>query len=128
MSIKSFAIYNKNTGEIDRVCHCHSDLVGLQCSDAEAYLPYVGNVSDLTHFVVGDVIKNKKPFSYKKTLTSLGVLLEGLPKGTRVSVGAQELIVREGTVKIEFDLPGTYKIQLSGSVSHLDETLEATVG
>lgn len=90
--------------------------------------PYV---SDDTHYVdlKGEPsIEVKKPIKPLVEATGLFAVLSGIPAGSTVSVGNISDVVDDGELTIEFDLPGTYSIEINPPPQFLDETLEVTVG
>ncbi len=97
-----------------------------------AYVPCSADVVDTTHYVdltgAEPVTVEKAPLDATHTVAGLVVSFPSLPEGTHVEVSGQEVIADAAGAEIEFELPGTYTIRLSGLVEYLDETLEVTVG
>ncbi len=87
---------------------------------------------DTTHYVDlsgrDPVVKEKSPLDTPYNVYDLVVVFPSLPKGLLVDVDGQELVTDGGYTEIEFELPGTYTIRLSGLVKYLDETLEVAIG
>lgn len=101
------------------------DMVDLQ---GKPYLECDETVSDTTHYVLEGAVVEKAPFACTQTISGTTITLEGLPAGTTVRTEGQEIVADDQPTEIAYEIPGTYTLELSGSVPHLDETLEVTVG
>ncbi|MGP9796212.1 hypothetical protein ACT3UJ_02455 [Halomonas sp. 86] len=87
------------------------------------------DVIDVTHYVDVETreIKDKQPLAYEVDNSGLTVTLTDLPSGLAVEANGQRAITDSEPLVITFDVPGTYRIELSGLVEYLNETLEVTV-
>lgn len=98
--------------------------------NGDTYIPCEYGVLDTTHYVDvsgAPVIREKRPLDTAMEQAGLEVTFTALPPGLTLKVGELQVIT-DGDDVVEFDVPGTYTIELSGLVEYLDETLEVTVG
>jgi hypothetical protein len=98
--------------------------------NGDTYIPCEHGVLDTTHYVElsGDpTIMKKRPLDTARKEVGLEVTFTALPPGLTLRVGELQVIT-DGDDVVEFDVPGTYTIELSGLVEYLDEALEVTVG
>lgn len=93
------------------------------------YVRCDSSVSDVTHYVDAETreIKDKKPLAYGVTSSGLTVTLTELPGGLNVETNGQQAVTDGEPLVITFDIPGTYRIELSGLVEYLNDALEVTV-
>ena len=87
-------------------------------------------VDDVTHYldVSTGEIHLKQALDFELTINGLSATLEGLPAGLTVEANGMEADTDGESMSIEFDIPGTYSIHLTGLVKYLDQVLEVTVG
>lgn len=83
------------------------------------------------------VVKERQVVEYGVEQVGLGVVITGLPPGLTVMAYERGSVNEEPPpqtttdgepLEIEFELPGTYSVVLTGLVPYLDKTLEVTVG
>lgn len=88
------------------------------------------DVFDDTHFFdeVAGMILQKAPLDYTLGIEGFTATLTGLPSGLTVEANGMNTTTDEEPLMITFDVPGTYRIELSGLVEYLDDSLEVTVG
>jgi hypothetical protein len=86
-------------------------------------------VSDISHYYDNkqECLLPKRKLQTSITTDGLVVTLSGLPRGLTVSTNGATATTEDDDLTIEYDLPGTYKIELSGLVEYLDHELEVTV-
>ncbi|WP_417861822.1 hypothetical protein [Vreelandella venusta] len=94
------------------------------------YIECDDSVSDVTHYVDVDTleVKQKRPLEPQLDVDSLIVTLAGLPAELAVTTNGVESITDGEPLTINYDVPGTYAIRLSGLVEYLDYDMEVTVG
>lgn len=96
------------------------------------YIECDDSVSDATHFVDVDasphIIKARQPLDLQISVDDLTVTVEGLPAELTVTTNGVESIADGEPLTINYDVPGTYAIRLSGLVEYLDYDMEVTVG
>lgn len=125
-------IYSTSTGEIDRSIDCPSEVIDLQPGEGEDFL-LVSRGNDETHLNYVDVsadpptLKARAALDTVHTVDDLTITFHALPAGLTLRVDGAEMLT-DGDDAVEFELPGTYAIELFGSAPHLDEILEVTVG
>lgn len=119
-----FALYDDD-GRIVSIFTGNISSASLQ---GRYFIPCSEDISDVTHYVSGREIFSKHKMNAKHTIDALCVTITDLPPGLTLRVAGSELVTDGSSTEIEFDLPGTYAIELSGLVEYLDETLEVTVG
>ncbi len=122
--MQHFAFYSDG-GRIDWVLSApSSDYANMQGGD---YLPCDELVSDDAHYVAGGEILPKQTLDTSHQVSGLEVVFSALPQGLLIEVAGESMIAEGGNDSIEFELPGTYRVRLFGSVPHLDQELEVTV-
>lgn len=126
--------YDTRSGGITKLLQPSDlSLVPLYIEDTwEDYLDVTEEVDGPGHYVDSGKIVAKKALPYTQAISGLVVTLTGLPVGTRVVVVVDDeeqtpLLVDDQPTEIDFELPGTYTLMLSGSAPHLDEELEVIV-
>lgn len=91
-----------------------------------------GEESSDTHYVDISVepheLKEKEPLSLSQEADGLTVTITGIPEGSQVLLDNGDTVADGEPLTIEFDLPGTYTIEIEPPVQWLAETLEVTVG
>lgn len=99
-----------------------------QCGPGESWIEVPAEVDGKTHYI--DVEQRRaverEPFEPQLSVDHQAVSIIGLPAGTVISVLGHEVIA-DGDDEIAFDVPGTYRIDLSHP-HYLDDSLEVTVG
>lgn len=93
-----------------------------------SYLPCDSNVNDVSHYVLEGNVLARRPYDYVLSVEGMTATLKGLPSGAVVGVLGESVEADDLPTELDFELPGTYTIELSGLVEYLDETLEVTVG
>ncbi|MFM9270960.1 hypothetical protein ACJ7V3_11945 [Halomonas elongata] len=87
-------------------------------------------VSDETHYIdMSQSIffaRRRHAFDTSYSVNDLAVMFSDLPLGTLVRVQGNELVAEDGVAEIEFDVPGTYSIELT-HFQYMDKILEVTV-
>lgn len=95
-------------------------------------VPEGSDISDDTHYVdvttTPNEIREREEIPYDLKVEGLVVTLTGLPTGLAVSTNKLSTITDNEPLLIEYDVPGTYLITLSGRVNYLDHETEVTVG
>lgn len=125
--MKTLIKYVSNTLEIYSVIVCPDHQVGDHVEDGYGIYDYPGggeDISSRTHY--GKAVP-KESLPYTSSVNGQTVTLKGLPLGTLVETEGIIVEADSEPTEISFDLPGTYSIKLSGSVPHLDETLEVEI-
>lgn len=93
------------------------------------YIKCTGNVMDNTHYAdEAGVIHEKRPLTFDETVDGLTLTLSGLPAGLRATTNGMDTVTDDEPLVIEYDVPGTYEIKLSGHVAYLDRVEEVTIG
>lgn len=131
MTAPMYAIFDKSTGEILSNYFGPPKTVSDQLSAGLGAAPCDESVTDTTHWVDQSghkrVIREKAPLEPSVSTDGLTVTLIDLPEGLSVSVMGELAITDEEPLEIEFELPGTYTIELSGLVPYLAQALEVSV-
>ncbi len=113
-----------------------SDLKGeitqvLSGSPLYVRVPNDSDVLDTTHYVdvETETVLPKQPlqFTVEQNDNSLSITLTGLPAGVTVSSNSMETVTDGEPLVVEYDIPGTYTITLTGRVEYLDHETEVTV-
>lgn len=93
----------------------------LECGEA---------VSDVTHYVdvASGEVAARQPLDVSHAAVGLEVQFYSLPPQLTLRVGTMTAVTEGGEDSVEFDMPGTYVIELSGLPEYMDEILEVTVG
>ncbi|QPI65942.1 hypothetical protein [Vreelandella venusta] len=95
-------------------------------------VPEGSDISDDSHYVdvttTPNEIRKREEISFGLKIEGLVVTLTGLPVGLTVSTNKLSTVTDNEPLLIEYDVPGTYRIALSGRVNCLDRELEVTVG
>lgn len=125
------AIYEINSGRITSIFSGPTDHIHLQPLEGESFiiLGPLDEVGDTTHYVKlpEEEALPKTPLTYTLDTTGLTATITGLPAEMKVFYQGQHIVTDDDPTEIEFELPGTYQLEMTGSVPHLDETLEVTV-
>lgn len=87
-------------------------------------------ISDDTHYadMATGAIYPKRMAEVAQSVDGLTVTLSGLPAGMTVSSNGMSTMTDDDPLVIDYDLPGTYAVELSGHVEYQDTTVEVTVG
>lgn len=93
------------------------------------YIPCDESVSDTTHYVDAETheIKAKRALEIHQGISGLTVTLAGLPAGLRVQTNGMETVTDDDPLVIEYDVPGTYQLRLTGHIEYLAHAQEVTV-
>lgn len=144
----SIAIYRESSGIIDRVVslpyiECPVErkedraLLGLpdnyadaQCDPSDAWVETHGGVDSHTHYVnpATRTIHERSEIKATAETTGLTATIHDVPAGLTVTVGGASVVADGNPVEIEFDIPGTYTIDIGALVEYRDESLEVTIG
>lgn len=94
------------------------------------YVEVGDEVSDDTHYVdiTTHAVEAKQLLNPETTVDGLVATLTGLPKGLNVETNNLGTVTDDSPLVIEYDVPGTFVISLSGRVDYLSCELEVTVG
>lgn len=92
------------------------------------YLPCDSNVNDVSHYVLDGDVLTRRPYDYVLSVAGLTATLKGLPAGAVVGALGESVEADDLPTELEFELPGTYTIDIGGLVEYRDESLEVTVG
>lgn len=86
-------------------------------------------VNDTTHYYNTDTsqIELKSELQYTLSKNGLEVTISGLPENLHVQTNNLFTMTDEEDLVIEYDIPGTYTIELSGRVEYLDTTINVEV-
>lgn len=124
------AVYDSASGKIKRIVECDDDMIDMQANDDEGVLQVriSGAVQDDTHYVKNGGIREKSVFDTMINVSGFSATVTGVPAGTTVTVGGASVVADVNPVEIEFDIPGTYTIDIGGLVEYRDESMEVTVG
>lgn len=123
--MKKFAIHN-NQGEIFSVLSAPNEKIA-----ALQNMPYVEcgeDVSDVSHYVKNGNVVKRTEYDEELIKKGLTVIIKKLPKGTSVEVEGFVIEVTEGEVEIDFDLPGSYEIHLTGPVQYVPKSIGVNLG
>lgn len=124
------AVYDRASGKIKRIVECDDDMIDMQADGDESVLqvPNAGVVQDDTHYVKNGGIREKASYTPTLSVSGLATTIHDVPAGLTVTVGGASVVADVNPVEIEFDIPGTYTIDIGGLVEYRDESLEVTVG
>lgn len=121
--------FDPSSGAINQTLEGLEDYLRVIAQDNQDALIHTAFVTSITHYVKlpEEEVLPKQPFDYTTTVDDLSYTITGLPAGIKVYFEDQFIITDDDPTEIEFDIPGTYTLELSGSVPHLDETIEVTI-
>jgi len=126
--MKTFTIYDPETGVIKRSGYCPDRDVGLQAQDGEEMIE--GSSDFRTQYVVSGEVVSRPPMPFY--IDRDGVAIGGvatvtmLPVGTVVKVdGQDEVVVDDGVLEFTFDTAGEYQVEMK-KFPYLDKTLVIT--
>lgn len=77
--------------------------------------------------VSDELVIEKDTLNLTTHVEGLMVTVSGLPDGSLISVNEMSATPESEALSIEFDLPGTYTIEIEPPVQYLAQTLEVTV-
>lgn len=122
-------VFDARTGAIRRVVECSASMAEHQAATGEASVIVSSDthVDDERHYIdlQDRSVAKRRTFEVSHAIRGLSVTLGSLPGGTLVRVLGEEMVA-DGDDEIEFDVPGTYLIELSHP-HYLDDVLEVTV-
>lgn len=93
------------------------------------YVECADDVSDITHFYNTDTasIELKYELQYTLTTDALEVTISGLPENLNVNTNNMHTMTDNEDLVIEYDIPGVYKIELSGRAEYLETIIDVEV-
>lgn len=124
-------VFDPDTDRILRVVECSASVPTNQALEGEKCLVVDDEtlVDDELHYVDsagdGPRIVTRSSFDTAHTIDGLSVTWSSLPVGTVIRVMGQTMVA-DGDDETEFDVPGTYRIELFHP-HYLDDVLEVTV-
>lgn len=125
------AIYDTNTGAIDRIVECFANNVATQCDEGESYKILSTEISDATHYIDVGVewrpIKDRVAQEYAVEVSDFTVVITGLAPGTLVSIDAAEIVADDEPTELEFDVPGVHAVRISGLAAFVEEEIEVQI-
>lgn len=96
------------------------------------YIACDGAVSDETHYVdtaqADSPIHKKQKLDTEYSVSNLEVHFSGLPIKTSVISEGMSVISDERGVTLEFEIPGTYKIEFHPPLNYMTDSIEVTLG
>lgn len=114
-------IYERTTGKIVRSTTCTEEAVERNYNAAtQDYLEH-DRVDDARCWVNGGEVQEFAPFA----VSVWGTVISSIPEGTVLTSEGESHVITGGVAELEFDVPGTYSVLLSG-FPHLDTTVEVT--
>lgn len=109
-----------------------ADLNGNIVQSLQTSMRYIrADVSfdDTTHYVNDeDVIVPRQRYEIAMSVDGLRVIVSGIPSGVRVETNGVDVLTDGSDLVIDYDLPGTYSIALTGRVDYVDDVREVTLG
>lgn len=92
-----------------------------------------GHETSDTHYVDTTVtphkMRERQPLTVTTETAALSATLSGIPIGSNIWTDGGDITTHDDEpLTIEFDLPGTYTIEIMPPVQYLDESMEVTVG
>jgi len=124
-----FTVYNNETGRVTQFGECAADELEFQDQD-EPHLTVIEGVYHFDDYYVDLAThepREKQNYLYRLETTPLTLTIIGLPAGTKLAVAGMALVTDEEATEIDFDVPGTHEISLSGLVSHHNTSFEVTI-
>ena len=124
-----FTVFNNETGRITQFGDCAEGEWEYQDQDE----PHLTVILGAFHFddyyvdLATGTPELKREFEYSLRQSDLTLVIEGLPAGTKITVEGDSLETDDEDTEIDFDVPGVYRIALSGQVSHHNADFEVTI-
>ncbi|MBT2771304.1 hypothetical protein J7J47_03550 [Halomonas sp. ISL-60] len=93
------------------------------------YVECIDTVSDITHYYNTDSqeIEHKMDLQYDIQINGLEVTITGLPTDLNVYTNNMHTQTDNEDLIIEYDIPGLYKIEISGRAEYLETTIDVEV-
>lgn len=108
-------VFDEKTGQALRVVKCQESAAGIQAGPGEAWVYGEGRPNEI-YVDLSDPDKPKlahrHPFVHAVTVAGLGATISNMPKSCFVWLDGVRYDVPDGTLEIEFDLPGRYSLTL----------------
>lgn len=91
------------------------------------------DVNQSNHFVDAPdngppIVRERVPQDVSHSVDGLSVTFPSLEESTLIEAAGSSLLTDAASTVVNFDIPGTYIIHLSGHVRYLDHELEVAVG
>lgn len=123
-----YVIYNPLTGAIKRLVNCPESMFTIQIQPGEAGMEGVAN--DATQYINNGVITDKPQLlanlSKSSIVLSESVTISNLPIPATVHIERMKYDVPDGELTVNFNLPGTYRIECS-ALNYLPQSFEVIV-
>lgn len=122
----NYAVY-KDSGEILKVVRCSPSQIECEKKEGVSILEVEDNVDDSSHYVAGGQAVRKRGLSWELVDGDMEMEIRGLPEGLEVVWDGQTAFTDGGSLFLDHDVPGTYRLRIYGGIEYVDMILEVPI-